>query len=132
MRILGIDYGRRKIGVALATSRLAEPYGVVRFGTFDEAIEKIGAITLKEEIEEVVVGIPEGEMANEVRLFSKKLSKKLDRKTILSDEVLSTKTAQKLAIEAGIKRGRRKRLEDAFAAAVMLQLFIDKKESDNV
>jgi len=132
MRILGIDYGRKKIGLALATSRIAEPYGVIKFEGSKEAVDKIGAIISKEEVEEVVVGISEGEMAKEINLFSNELGRKLGRRVLLSDEVLSTKTAQRLAIEAGVKRGKRRRLEDAFAAAVMLQLFIDKKEADNV
>lgn len=132
MRILGIDYGRKKIGVALAISKLAEPYGVVKFKSLEDAVGKIRAIVAKEGIEKVVIGIPEGEMAKEIKDFSEELSEKLDCKIILSDEVLSTKTAQKLAIEAGIKRARRKRFEDAFAAAVMLQLFIDRKESNYV
>jgi putative Holliday junction resolvase len=127
MRILGIDYGRKKMGISLATSSLAEPYGLVRAGSSEEAIDKIGAIAKKEGVDKIVVGVSEGQMAEESKGFSKNLKERLGLNVETFDETLSTQEAQRLAIQAGVRKGKRKKLEDAYAACVMLQLFIDSQ-----
>jgi len=134
MRILGIDYGRKKIGLAFADSKLADPLVVVHGETMEELIEELKKIILKNQVEEIVVGISENEMGEESRNFSRSLSKSLRRSRLFRipietfDETLTTQEAQKLAIEAGIKRQKRKGLEDAYAAALMLQSYLDEKE----
>jgi putative Holliday junction resolvase len=126
MRLLGIDYGRKKIGLALSVNNLAEPYMVIYPSSFEDAVAKIGGVAEREQAEKIVVGISEGAMAEETKRFAGKLSTELGIETVLGDETLSSRQAQGLAIEAGIKRSKRKKMEDAFAATVMLQLFIDK------
>ena len=49
--LLGIDYGSKKLGLALATSKIAEPLRVVRFDSFDEVIDKISIVIKEENIE---------------------------------------------------------------------------------
>lgn len=129
MKILGIDYGRKKIGLATATSILAEPYQVVRYETIGEAIKKIRQVIEKEEIKKIVIGISEGQMGEETKKFSQSLSLRLRLKILVEtfDETLTSFDAQKMAIEAGIKRSKRKNLEDAYAATLMLQSYIDSK-----
>lgn len=129
MKILGIDYGRKKIGLATATSILAEPYQVVRYETIGEAIKKIRQVIEKEEIKKIVIGISEGQMGEETKEFSQSLSLRLRLKILVEtfDETLTSFDAQKMAIEAGIKRSKRKNLEDAYAATLMLQSYIDSK-----
>ncbi|AKM83012.1 hypothetical protein A2422_03485 [Candidatus Woesebacteria bacterium RIFOXYC1_FULL_31_51] len=119
MKILGIDYGRRKIGLALGNSTLAEPYKVIKVDSFESAVKKILQIIKVLQIEQVVVGVSEGEMGEE----SKKFAERINAKTF--DETLSTHDAQKLSIESGMNRKKRKLNEDAFAATVMLQSYID-------
>ncbi|MFZ5933125.1 MAG: Holliday junction resolvase RuvX [Patescibacteria group bacterium] len=134
MRILGIDYGRKKIGLATSFEGLAEPYGVIRVENEKEALIKIAKIVRQEKIEKIVVGISEGEMGEEARKFSFSLSSSLRRRRLPSpslpvetyDETLTTKEAQRLSIEAGIKKGKRRRLEDAFAATLVLQSFLER------
>ena len=126
MVLLGIDYGLRKIGLALAGGRLAEPYKVIRYKAEEEAIGQIVKITALEKVDKIIVGISEGKSAGEARAFGVKLSGAVDVPVDYADETLSTQTAQSLSIEAGIGRAKRKNLEDAFAAAVMLQLFVDE------
>lgn len=128
MKILGIDYGKRKIGLAMADGPLAEPYRVIRVDSGDEAIVKISRIVNSEKIEKIVVGISEGKMGEETKNFTARLAKSINIPTITADETLSTVAARDLSIEAGMKRSKRKSMEDAFAASVMLQLFIDEME----
>ena len=127
MKILGIDYGQKKIGLAIAEGKLAEPYKVIRYKLPDEAIEKVVKVVIVEEVDKVVVGISEGKMGNESKSFSLSLRDRLIIPVVTFDETLTTQEAQKLAIEAGISRKKRRDLEDAFSAALILQAYLDFK-----
>ncbi len=124
-KILGIDYGRKKIGLALAEGKLASPLKVLRVKSQSEAISKIENEVEKEKIDKVVVGVSEGEMREEIKKFVEKLKEKLNVSITTWDETLSTKDAIKLSIEAGIKQKKRKKMEDAYSATIMLQEYID-------
>ena len=128
MQILGIDYGRKKIGIAIGDtdSRLSEPYMVIRFSKQEEAIKKVEQVIQLEKVEKVVVGVSEGEMEKETREFGKMLQEKLNLPVVFHDETLSTHDAQELSIKAGIRRKKRKGMEDAYAASVILQNFLEK------
>lgn len=125
MKILGIDYGKKKMGLALAEGPLSEPWKVIRFDDIDMAIEELGDLVKSEDIDKVVVGISENEMGEESKNFSLSLSASLKIPVETFDETLTTQEAQKLAIEAGIKRQKRREFEDAYAAALMLQDYLD-------
>ena len=125
MRILAIDYGQKKVGVALATSRLAEPYKVIRFTSGEAFIKELGKIIEEEQIEELVVGVSEGEMGEESKNFGKKLKKEFNMPLHFQDETLTTQKAQELSFKAGIKRKKRKELEDAYSAALILEAYLD-------
>lgn len=127
MKILGIDYGRKKTGLATAVSDFAEPYKVLRVKSLDELILKIIQTVNDQEINKIVVGISEGAMGEESKNFSKILRAKLNIPIETHDETLSTFDAQHLSKEAGIKTKRRREMEDAFAASVMLQNYLDFK-----
>lgn len=119
MKILGIDYGRSKVGVAIADGPLAEPLQVIRYKDLTILISQIKKIIEKEKVEKVVVGISEGEIAEE----SKKFANEIGAET--SDETLSTSDAQALSREAGISQKKRHEMEDAYAACIMLQNYLD-------
>jgi len=125
MRILGIDYGRRKIGLAIADGPLAEPLKILRYNDIKILSEELEKIINKEKIEKVVVGISEGQMADETKKFISVISHKLSVQIETFDETLTTHEAQELSIKANIKRKRRKELEDAYAACVMLQSYLE-------
>jgi len=125
MRILGIDYGRRKIGLATSTNEIAEPYGVIKYRYLKKAMAKISEIVKKEKIEILVVGISEGEMEMESHNFASLLRGTLKIPIDTFDETLSTQDAKSLSLKANVKRKKRHSLEDAYAAAVMLQSYLD-------
>ena len=124
MRILGIDYGRKKIGLAIAFTEIAEPYRVIRYDDLEVLGEKIKEVIRNENIEEIVVGISEGEMAEETKKFGEILKEKTRLPLSFADETLSTYDAQRFSQEAGVKRQKRKDFEDAYAATVMLQEYL--------
>ncbi len=120
-KILGIDYGRSKIGLAISDGPLAEPFKVIRYKNKESVVEEIKKIIEYENIEKVVVGVSEGEMGEE----SKNFAENFNAETF--DETLTSQDAQFLSQEAGIGRKKRKEMEDAYAATIMLQNYLDSK-----
>lgn len=120
-KILGIDYGRSKVGLSIADGPLSEPLKVIRYKDLDKLVSEIKNLIEKENIEKVVVGVSEGKMGEE----SKDFAKNFNAETF--DETLTSQDAQALSREAGISRKKRHEMEDAYAAAIMLQNYIDQK-----
>ncbi|MBI4058995.1 Holliday junction resolvase RuvX [Candidatus Microgenomates bacterium] len=121
---LGLDIGKIKTGVARGVGILAEPLVVIKESNLAKLIQKITDLTRREQALEVVIGLPSGEMEKIIKQVADKL-KHQGIKVILWDETLTTYDAQKLAIASGMARVRRKSMEDAFAAAVMLQSYLE-------
>ncbi len=127
MRILGIDYGKSKVGVAIADGSLSEPLQVIRYSDTKILEGKIKKLVESEKIDKVVVGISEGQMGEESRKFSSSLNSSLSIPVETFDETLTSQDAQRLAIESGIGPKKRREMEDAYAAAIMLQNYLDSK-----
>ena len=125
MRILGIDYGEKKIGLAFADSFLADPLEVIRADTDEQLLQKVGEVIRDKEIQKVVVGVSQGQIAQKAVEFGKSLEKMFGVQVVFEDETLTTNDAQELSIKAGIKRKKRKQMEDAYAAALILQNYLD-------
>lgn len=128
MKILGIDYGRSKVGFALADGPLAEPIKVIRYKDIKILSEKIKQIIEKEQIGKVIVGISEGEMGKETKKFRKQLGEEINIPIEEFDETLTSQDAQRLSREAGINRKKRHEMEDAYAASIMLQNWLDQAD----
>ena len=127
MKYLGLDYGERKVGLAVgdSESKLAVPLKTIRFTSINELLKKVEQTIEAEQVEKIVLGISEGQMAEKTRKFAKILEQKINMPVIFQDETLTTKDAQRLSIEAGIKRKKRKFLEDAYSAALIMQAYFD-------
>jgi putative Holliday junction resolvase len=123
--IIGIDYGKSKIGIAIAEGPLSEPHSVIRVTGFDDAISKMESLIEKFQPEKIIVGLSEGEMAKESRTFGTILEQLTRIPVFFQDETLSSWEAGRNAIAAGKKRITRKKMEDAYAASIMLQNYID-------
>ena len=125
MRILGIDYGRKKIGLAVSEGTLAEPWKVIKVNNFEEAVIKVLQVLQVLQVDKVIVGVSENKMAEESKKFALALSHQSSAIVETFDETLSTHEAQILSVQAGMKKKKRKNLEDAFAAAIILQSYLD-------
>ncbi len=125
MKILGIDYGRSKVGIAIGIDGFAEPLKVIHYKDTTSLKEDIKKTIEDEDADKVVVGISEGVMGRESMDFSKELSRYLETPVEVFDETLTTHDAQKFSLQAGIKRKKRREMEDAYAASIMLQNYID-------
>jgi putative holliday junction resolvase len=127
MKILAIDYGIRKIGLAVGDSelKLAEPFKVLRVKTKDQAIKLLEKDIEKIKPDMIVMGLSENEMAQTTRQFGNLLSKRINLPLIYQNETLSSYDANKYTIASGVKRKKRKSLEDAYAAAVIMQNYFE-------
>lgn len=122
MRVLGIDYGRRYIGLALGAEGLAASYGVCDTKKVD--LEKeLKKILEKENIEQIVVGISEGRMGREQQEFAKYLQKVLQLPVALTDETLTSDEALKI-FNKRVSRKESEKREHAAAAAIILERYM--------
>lgn len=131
MRILGLDYGRKRVGVALsdALGITAQPEG--SFLQDNQIWSRIEELIHKHKVEEIVLGYPRllngspGSMAKEVEDFGKKLEEKTKLPVHFWDERLSTSESEKLLIQADVRRNRRKEIRDTMAATLILQGYLE-------
>ncbi|MDO8560314.1 MAG: Holliday junction resolvase RuvX [bacterium] len=127
MSILGIDYGKRKIGLAKAAAGTpAVPLAIWENRGQRGLLARISALCQDEGIEEIVVGLPvsiggfAGSSAAAIKLFAQELAATTRLPVHVTDERLSTKMAQRL------QRGMRGQ-DDATAAMLILQSWLDSK-----
>lgn len=126
MKILSIDWGEVKIGLAASVGKLADPFEVVIYKDEKALIDRLCRIILNKKVEKIIIGVSEGESAKKARKFGKRLSQTANLPVEFVDETLTSKDALEMAIEAGVPRDRRAKMEDAFAAAIILQRYLDK------
>ena len=135
MRILGIDWGKARLGLALSdlTGTVANPLPPLERKGDRADIERILTIVREFEVERVVVGIPldnnglKGDSAMKAQKFSDLLEKELNIPVEQFDERYSTHAAEKALLEADLSRSKRKRLRDGVAAAWFLQSYLDSR-----
>lgn len=140
MRHLGIDYGTRRIGIAVSDEggRLATPLAVLEVTSPEIGLRRVGELVAEHNARVLVVGLPlnmddsEGPAAASVRKWAAQLSEGTGRPVVFVDERLSsfeagqTLKARKQAGERMTRRGRKQRL-DALAAAQLLQSYLDSR-----
>lgn len=125
MKYLGIDFGLRRIGLALSEGNLASPLKVVEVKGFQDAVKKVIGLIKSEGFDKVVVGLPEGKSGQIVLGFINALRKQgLD--VAEADETLSTRQAISQMIETNIPK-RKRGSNDAHSAAIILQNYLDKQ-----
>jgi putative holliday junction resolvase len=139
MRVLGLDYGRRRFGLAVSdeTGTLARPLEPYRRShSLQRDLAHLCRLAEGLDISTLVIGLPlnmdgsRGEMAREVETFSARLGKMLDRPILLWDERLTTHEAERVLLEGDLRRRDRKRLRDGLAATLILQGFLNSRAQD--
>ena len=132
MAILGLDVGEKRIGVALADGLLAIPLTVIDRAGEEADLERVLALAEEHGVKRIVVGLPRsldgsiGRQAERVLSFSSALSESTDVPVDTWDERLSTVSAERLLLDAGVKREKRRARRDAMAAAIILQSYLDR------
>lgn len=141
MRIMGLDFGSKTVGVAVSDSLLITAQGleIIRREREDKlrrTLARIEELILEYEVEEIVLGLPKNMNATEgVRVeLTEQFREMLERRTglpvIMWDERLTTVAADKAMIEAGIRREKRKDYVDKIAASLILQGYLDNRSRE--
>lgn len=133
-RILGIDLGSRRIGVAVSDGLglTAQPRTTLARHGGARDIAAIGAALKDCDADRIVLGLPldpegrEGDAARRARDFAAKLVAGLNVPVELIDESFSTVEAEAVLLAADVSRARRKQVVDKLAAAVILQRWLDQ------
>jgi len=134
MRILGIDYGHRRLGIAVSDDEkiLASPLPVYSRCSLDVDLAFLLGIVKENEVERVVVGLPLnmngsiGKMAKEALSFAWKLRRKINIPISTFDERMTSVEAERVLVETNLSRKRRKGLRDSMAAVLILQGYLDR------
>ena len=128
MNILGIDYGLKKVGLALAAdSPLAEPMATLARKSDQQLISALAEIVDVHQVGLVVLGLPAGVMAKKVRDFAGTLESAIKVPIKFVDEEYTSKQAQIHARQAGKSGSKIKRKEHEWAATIILQSYIDSE-----
>ncbi len=139
MRIMGLDVGEKRIGIAISDPMgwTAQGHSVLQRSVLEIDIKNINQLCQEYEVEIIVIGLPRnmdgsiGPKALEVQEFAQLLENSLGINIAYWDERLTTKSAERVLIEADLSRRRRKQVIDKMAAVYILQAYLDKQDSDS-
>ena len=132
-RYLGIDYGTKRIGLALSDEEgiIAFPLDVIENTGERKVIQEISRIVGEKAVSVIIVGMPlkldgtRGPAAENVGRFIEAVKAALDLPVNVWDERLSTRIAERAMIEGGLSRQRRKQSLDQSTAQIILQSYLD-------
>ena len=136
MKIIALDIGTVRIGIATSDIMeiIASAYEVYRRKNLEVDVKYIADLVSKLDAGEIVIGLPlkldgtEGQSVEMARAFGEKLSELVKIPIVYQDERLSTVSAQRILIESGMRREKRKDKVDSIAATIILQTYLDKKK----
>lgn len=138
MRILGLDYGSKTVGVALsdATCLIAQPLERIerkQENKLRQTYARIEALVVEHDVDKIVLGLPkmmnntEGPRVQATREFAENLERRTGLPIIFEDERLTTVEANRILEETGVCVSGRKEHIDKMAAAIILQSYLDRE-----
>ncbi|MGC9977078.1 MAG: Holliday junction resolvase RuvX [Syntrophales bacterium] len=139
MRILGLDYGSKRIGVAVCDELGMTAQGLATIARKNRRsdLEEIDRFVRTYHVEKIVIGYPirldgtEGIQCEKVSKFASILESTFSLPVIKWDETLSTKAAEEVLVLANIARKKRKNIVDKLAASFILQGYLDAQRNRN-
>jgi putative Holliday junction resolvase len=135
MRILSLDHGTRRIGVALSDEMkiIASPLEFIPSEPFENVIARLGEIIREKEVELILIGMPRnmdgtyGPAAQKVKEFIASLQTHIATPIKTWDERLTSAQANRVLLQGNVRRDQRKQNVDKMAAAILLQSFLDSR-----
>lgn len=146
MRIMGLDFGSKTVGVAVSDALLVTAQGVETIsrkspGKLRQTLARVEELIREYQVERIVLGFPknmnntEGERCTKTLEFKDMLERRSGLEIVLWDERLTTVAAERTLMESGVRREARKDYVDKIAAALILQGYLDaqtfEKEQDD-
>jgi len=140
MRIMGLDYGSKTVGVAVSDSLLLTAQGVeticrAQENKLSQTLARIKVLCGEYEVEEIVLGFPKninntiGDRAEKSLEFAEMLKKRTGLPIVMWDERLTTVEANRTLMEIGVRRENRKEYVDKIAAVFILQGYLDSRSN---
>ncbi len=134
-RILGLDVGEKRIGVAVSDPLgvTAQGLGVLHRKDRDADLARLQEMIRDYRVEKIVVGVPRhmdgrpGKQAQEILDLAATLGEALDAEVVPWDERLTTREAERVLIQADLSRRRRRQVVDQVAAVLILQGYLDSQ-----
>lgn len=141
MRIMGLDFGSKTVGVAISDSLLVTAQGIEIIRRKEEnklrqTLARIEELIVEYDVSEIVLGLPkhmngtEGVRAELTNEFKEKLERRTGLPVTLWDERLTTVAANRAMMEAGVRRENRGSYVDMIAAVFILQGYLDRKGNE--
>ena len=136
MRVMGLDYGSKTVGVAISDALLVTAQGIETIERKEEnklrrTLARIEELVKEYEVDRIVLGFPKnmnntlGERAQKTLEFQAMLERRTRLPVTLWDERLTTVEAERTLIESGVRREERKKFVDKIAAVFILQGYLD-------
>ena len=133
MRILALDHGTKRIGVAVSdeTRTIAQPLEYILTEPFEGFLERLKTLLVEKEIDLVLIGLPRnmdgsyGPAAQKVEAFVAVLRSVITVPIRMWDERLTSSQANRILIQGNVRRDKRKEKVDKMAAAILLQSYLD-------
>ena len=137
MKIVALDIGTVRIGIATSDIMeiISSPYEVYRRKSLKLDTEYIASLVKNLGAGQIVIGLPlkmdgsEGQSVDMAKGFGEELAKLTDIPIAYQDERLSTVSAERVLIESGMRREKRRDKIDSVAATFILQTYLDKKSN---
>lgn len=140
MRIMGLDFGSKTVGVAISDPLFLTAQGIEIIRRKEEnklrkTLARIEELIMEYEVEELVLGYPKnmndtlGERVEKTEEFKAHLERRTGLSVILWDERLTTVAADRAMIEGGLRRKERKEQIDKLAAVLILQAYLDYRRN---
>lgn len=139
MRILGLDYGSKWVGVALCDELglTGQALTTIAWKNRNQVLNAVADLVRNHDVEKIVIGYPlrldgtEGIQCEKVRRFARLLEARLSLPVIQWDETLSSRTAEDILIQSGVRREKRKKIVDKMAAGIILQSYLNSLHPPN-
>lgn len=126
-KFLAIDFGTKRLGLALSYGTLSEP--IPEISNDDAVLLNIAQLCEREQVTKIIMGLSENDMAEQTKEFTRLLAEKTDIPIEFTDETLSSYTATKRLKELKQTSPRRRSVVDSLAAASFLQDYLDDLET---
>ena len=129
--LLCLDYGTAKVGVAIGSLVPSQPLEVVRYGSLPELESRLRQIVEQERPEGMVIGWPADTLSENtvqtevIRRFGEQFGQSMGLPVVYFPETLTTQLASQKMIEAGISKMKRREVEDSYAAAAILDSYLE-------
>lgn len=132
MRVLGLDFGHKRIGVAVSDPLgiTAQGLAVIHFKRPEEALQELAGLCREYAAERIVTGLPlnmdgtRSEAAREAEAFASRLAELTGLPVTMVDERLTSKTAERTLIAGNVRRKARREVKDMLAAVLILESFL--------